>query len=38
MPKLGNPKHERFAQEVAKGKPLVAAYQKAGPTPAMPCA
>jgi phage terminase small subunit len=30
MPVLSNPKHELFAQEVAKGVPLEAAYVKAG--------
>ena len=30
MPALQNPKHERFAQEVAKGKPHTEAYEVAG--------
>lgn len=30
MPALGNPKHERFAQELAKGKTADEAYQAAG--------
>ena len=30
MPVLSNPKHERFAQELAKGKPASVAYVLAG--------
>lgn len=30
MPALQNPRHERFAQEVAKGQPASAAYKEAG--------
>jgi phage terminase small subunit len=30
MPVLGNPKHERFSQELAKGKTADEAYQLAG--------
>ena len=30
MPALTNPKHERFAQELAKGKPAYEAYVLAG--------
>lgn len=30
MPVLGNPKHERFAQELAKGKSQAEAYEAAG--------
>ena len=30
MPKLKNPRHERFAQEVAQGKRLLTAYESAG--------
>lgn len=30
MPTLSNPKHERFAQELAKGKTQVEAYEAAG--------
>ena len=33
MPVLKNPKHERFAQEVAKGTPLEKAYELAGYKP-----
>lgn len=33
MPVLGNPRHERFAQELAKGKSASAAYVAAGFTP-----
>ncbi len=33
MPVLSNPKHERFAQERAKGATADAAYQKAGYKP-----
>lgn len=33
MPVLANPKHELFAQEVAKGTPLEKAYVKAGYKP-----
>jgi hypothetical protein len=30
MPALQNPKHERFAQELAKGRPQIEAYAEAG--------
>ena len=30
MPILPNPRHERFAQALAKGKPACAAYEEAG--------
>lgn len=33
MPVLKNPKHERFAQELAKGKSAAEAYQTAGYSP-----
>ena len=33
MPVLKNPKHERFAQEVAKGLSAAQAYEKAGYAP-----
>lgn len=33
MPVLGNPRHERFAQELAKGETADEAYQSAGYTP-----
>jgi phage terminase small subunit len=33
MPVLKNPKHERFTQELAKGKSQAAAYKKAGYKP-----
>jgi phage terminase small subunit len=33
MPALENPKHERFAQELAKGKTQVEAYEDAGYEP-----
>lgn len=33
MPVLSNPKHERFAQELAKGKAQAAAYKAAGYKP-----
>lgn len=33
MPQLTNPRHERFAQELAKGKPAYEAYQLAGYKP-----
>src|SRR6185312_12810971 len=33
MPVLSNPKHERFAQELAKGKSQGDAYEAAGYTP-----
>lgn len=33
MPALGNPKHERFAQELAKGKSQGEAYELAGYRP-----
>lgn len=33
MPALGNPKHERFAQELAKGKTATEAYVLAGYKP-----
>lgn len=33
MPVLSNPKHERFARELAKGKSQADAYEKAGYTP-----
>lgn len=36
MPALENPKHERFAQELAKGKTQAEAYQNAGYTPSEP--
>lgn len=33
MPALSNPKHERFAQALAKGETAVAAYEQAGYKP-----
>jgi phage terminase small subunit len=33
LPVLSNPKHERFAQELAKGKTATEAYQLAGYAP-----
>lgn len=33
MPAFGNARHERFAQELAKGKPLIEAYRAAGYKP-----
>lgn len=33
MPALTNPKHERFAQELAKGKTQIEAYEVAGYSP-----
>ena len=36
MPALSNPKHERFAQELAKGKSQADAYQLAGYKPSEP--
>lgn len=33
MPALKNPKHERFAQELAKGKSQIEAYEAAGYRP-----
>lgn len=33
MPALSNPKHERFAQELAKGKTQIEAYRTAGYKP-----
>lgn len=33
MPVLSNPKHERFAQELAKGKSQIEAYEVAGYRP-----
>lgn len=33
MPVLSNPKHERFAQELAKGKSQIDAYETAGYRP-----
>lgn len=33
MPTLGNPKHERFAQELAKGRSQADAYEEAGYRP-----
>lgn len=33
MPSLSNPKHERFAQALAKGETAVAAYEQAGYKP-----
>jgi len=36
MPALTNPKHERFAQELAKGKTQAEAYQAAGYAPSEP--
>jgi len=36
MPILENPKHERFAQELAKGKSQAEAYQTAGYKPSEP--
>ena len=33
MPVLGNPRHERFAQALAKGLPAVGAYELAGYKP-----
>jgi phage terminase small subunit len=37
MPVLSNPKHERFAQELAKGKTADEAYQLAGCKPNRVC-
>lgn len=36
MPALANPKHERFAQELAKGKSQADAYAEAGYKPSEP--
>lgn len=36
MPVLNNPKHELFAQELAKGKTQAEAYERAGYTPSEP--
>lgn len=36
MPVLSNPRHERFAQELAKGKSQAEAYELAGYTPSEP--
>lgn len=36
MPALDNPKHERFAQELAKGKSQADAYADAGYSPSEP--
>jgi len=36
MPALANPRHERFAQELAKGKSQSEAYQNAGYEPSEP--
>ncbi len=36
MPILSNPRHERFAQELAKGKSQAEAYEKAGYSPCEP--
>lgn len=36
MPALANPRHERFAQELAKGKSQSDAYQNAGYEPSEP--
>lgn len=36
MPALSNPKHERFAQELAKGKGQAEAYAAAGYAPSEP--
>ena len=36
MPALSNPRHERFAQELAKGKSQSEAYQDAGYEPSEP--
>jgi phage terminase small subunit len=36
MPALQNPKHERFAQELAKGKSQAEAYAEAGYAPSEP--
>lgn len=36
MPALENPRHERFAQELAKGKTQAEAYQIAGYAPSEP--
>lgn len=36
MPALENPKHERFAQELAKGKTQAEAYAEAGYKPSEP--
>ena len=33
MPALSNPRHERFAQELAKGKSALEAHEEAGYTP-----
>jgi len=38
MPALTNPKHERFAQELAKGKPAYEAYVTAGYKESRPAA
>jgi phage terminase small subunit len=36
LPRLDNPKHELFAQELAKGRTQVEAYQEAGYAPSEP--
>lgn len=36
MPALDNPKHERFAQELSKGKSQAEAYAEAGYKPSIP--
>jgi hypothetical protein len=36
VPALDNPKHERFAQQLAKGKSQAEAYQEAGYAPSEP--
>lgn len=36
MPALSNPKHERFAQALAKGKTQAEAYKEAGYSPSEP--
>lgn len=36
MPALSNPKHERFAQELSKGKSQAEAYAEAGYAPSEP--
>lgn len=38
MPVLANSRHERFAQELAKGSAINAAYAEAGYTPSDQCA
>lgn len=38
MPQLSNPRHERFAQELAQGNSATEAYAEAGYTPNQPSA